>query len=135
LSLAWLALLVLLGLVTVLLWRGLLSKVERPAQVRAALLGAFGAGVLGGLFVGSVIYGLFTMDSGGPSPDALVRSGLVGAAAGAYIALVSADVYALLARLAGSSRAVVLVSILLGPIVAVAVYIALFTTIGPPTGR
>jgi uncharacterized membrane protein len=93
-----------------------------------------GGRILGGAFVGFLIYRLLTMDSGDASSDALVRVGVIGVAAGVYIAVVTADVYAFIARMAGSSRAVVLVSLVVGPIVAIAAYMAVFTAAGPPTG-
>lgn len=134
-SIVWLALFVALGAITVLLWRGLGETLQRPGDVRGALIGSAAAGVVGGAFVGYTIYRLFTMDAGDASADALLRSSLVGLAAGVYIAVVTADVYALLARFAPSSRVFLPVSLLLGPVVAVAAYLAVLTTVGPPTGR
>jgi hypothetical protein len=133
-SVVWLALLFLLGVVTVILWRDLRTSVQQPDRIREALVGSALAGILGSFFVGFLIYRLITMDSGDASPDALVRLAVIAVAAAVYIAVVTADVYALIARRAGSSRAVVLVSLVLGPIVAIAAYLAVFSAAGPPTG-
>jgi hypothetical protein len=132
-SVVWLVLLLALGVVTVVLWRGVRASVQ-PRQTREALVGSAVVGILGGAFVGFLIYRLLTMDSGDASSDALVRVGAIGVAAGVYIAVVTADVYAFIARMAGSSRAVVIVSLVVGPIVAIAAYMAVFTAAGPPTG-
>jgi hypothetical protein len=133
-SVVWLALLLALGVVTVVLWRGLRGHAQPPGQIREALVGSALVGILGGAFVGFLIYRLLTMDSGDASPDSLVRVAVISVAAAAYIAVVSADLYALMARMAGSSRPIVLVSLVLGPVVAVAAYLAVFTAAGPPTG-
>jgi hypothetical protein len=118
--------LILIGLAILssVLWRAYARPDIRASRfTRWTVVGAVVCGVIGGALVAWLAYTLLTLDTGSaPIGDILESAVVPGVVAGMCLAGATMDTYAFLAGRRGPSRRAAIVSIVGGPILAVAFF-------------
>lgn len=124
--------LILLAILSSILWRAYARPDIRASRyTRWTVAGAIVSGVIGGAAVAWLAYALLTLDTGSAPLGYIFESAVVpGVIAGTCLAGATLDVYALLAGRRGPSRRAAILSIVGGPILAIAFFWILLTALG-----
>lgn len=124
--------LIALAILSSILWRAYVRPDIRDSRyTRWTVAGAIVCGVIGGAAVAWLAYTLLTMDTGtAPLGDIFESAVVPGVLAGTCLAAATMDTYAILAGRRGPSRQAAILSVVGGPILAIAFFWVLLQVLG-----